>query len=144
VGKKTIAVVLVGLLSLCVSGITAAHSGRTNSSGCHNDRKHGGYHCHNAPVSTRKAAPIQAQKKTEKKSSPSLNTSSLTDADITDILIKRSIRSYSGSCACPYNSARNGSRCGKRSAWSKQGGYSPLCYASDVSHADIKEYRDNM
>ena len=24
-----------------------AHSGRTNSSGCHNDNIHGGYHCHN-------------------------------------------------------------------------------------------------
>jgi hypothetical protein len=23
-----------------------AHSGRTNSSGCHNDHKNGGYHCH--------------------------------------------------------------------------------------------------
>lgn len=22
------------------------HSGGTNSSGCHNDRKNGGYHCH--------------------------------------------------------------------------------------------------
>ena len=24
-----------------------SHSGRTNSSGCHNNRKTGGYHCHN-------------------------------------------------------------------------------------------------
>jgi len=24
-----------------------AHSGRTNSAGCHNDKKNGGYHCHN-------------------------------------------------------------------------------------------------
>ena len=26
-----------------------AHSGRTNSSGCHNDNIHGGYHCHRGP-----------------------------------------------------------------------------------------------
>ena len=26
-----------------------AHGGRTNSSGCHNDNIHGGYHCHNRP-----------------------------------------------------------------------------------------------
>lgn len=25
-----------------------AHSGRTDAAGCHNDRKHGGYHCHNS------------------------------------------------------------------------------------------------
>ena len=25
----------------------AAHGGRTNAEGCHNDRKNGGYHCHN-------------------------------------------------------------------------------------------------
>jgi len=24
----------------------STHSGRTNSDGCHNDRIHGGYHCH--------------------------------------------------------------------------------------------------
>lgn len=30
-----------------VSCDVAAHSGRTNAQGCHNDRKNGGYHCHN-------------------------------------------------------------------------------------------------
>ena len=29
-----------------VSGDTISHSGRTNSEGCHNDRKRGTYHCH--------------------------------------------------------------------------------------------------
>jgi len=33
---------------LVVSVSVIAHSGRTNSSGCHNDRKNGGYHCHNS------------------------------------------------------------------------------------------------
>ncbi|WP_171040428.1 HNH endonuclease [Pseudoalteromonas sp. S4389] len=36
-------------LSLSMISISsAAHSGRTNSEGCHNDRKNGGYHCHGA------------------------------------------------------------------------------------------------
>ena len=32
-----------------------AHSGGLNAHGCHNDRKHGGYHCHRAPAES--AAP---------------------------------------------------------------------------------------
>jgi len=46
--------------------------------------------------------------------------------------IQQSINNYSGNCPCPYNRASNGSRCGKRSAYSRPGGYSPLCYSSDV------------
>lgn len=34
----------------------------------------------------------------------------------------------SGSCDCPYDYARNGSRCGGRSAYSRPGGRSPVCY----------------
>jgi len=34
-----------------------SHSGRTNSEGCHNNRKTGGYHCHNSkPKSNTKLA----------------------------------------------------------------------------------------
>ena len=29
-----------------VNGSTVSHSGGTNSAGCHNDYKRGGYHCH--------------------------------------------------------------------------------------------------
>jgi hypothetical protein len=47
-------------------------------------------------------------------------------------MIRESIASYSGSCPCPYSRARNGSSCGKRSAWSKPGGASPLCYVTDI------------
>ncbi len=28
------------------SALAFAHSGGTDSQGCHNDRKNGGYHCH--------------------------------------------------------------------------------------------------
>lgn len=36
----------------------------------------------------------------------------ISDAQIKQILIKQSIANYSGNCPCPYNTARNGSRCG--------------------------------
>lgn len=35
---------------------------------------------------------------------------------------------YVGRCDCPYDVARNGSRCGGRSAYSRPGGRSPVCY----------------
>jgi len=48
-------------------------------------------------------------------------------------LIQQSIDEYDGSCPCPYNVARNGSSCGRRSAYSRPGGAAPLCYPGDVS-----------
>jgi hypothetical protein len=33
-------------LSLCAPRAVWAHPGRTNSSGCHHNRRTGGYHCH--------------------------------------------------------------------------------------------------
>jgi hypothetical protein len=67
---------------------------------------------------------------------------SLSDGQIRKILIDESIAAYSGNCPCPYSTARNGSRCGKRSAWSRAGGEEPLCYAKDVSAAMVQEYRN--
>ena len=40
------------LLTLFFSTSLLAHSGRTNSEGCHNNRKTGDYHCHNSPKSS--------------------------------------------------------------------------------------------
>lgn len=40
------------ILTIILTSNTFAHSGRTNSSGCHNDRNTGGYHCHKGKVST--------------------------------------------------------------------------------------------
>jgi len=65
----------------------------------------------------------------------------MTDAAIRQAIIAESISSYPGNCPCPYNSARNGSSCGRRSAYSRPGGYSPKCYASDVSKAEVEAYR---
>jgi hypothetical protein len=53
-------------------------------------------------------------------------------------LIYRSITSYPGSCPCPYNLHRAGRRCGGRSAYNRAGGYSPICYDSDVTEAMIE------
>ncbi len=38
-------------------------------------------------------------------------------------IIKESIENYAGNCPCSYNITRNGSRCGKRSAYNRAGGY---------------------
>lgn len=65
----------------------------------------------------------------------------LTDDAIAKKLIQNSINNYSGNCACPYNQTRNGSRCGKRSAYSKPGGYSPLCYRKDVTDSMIQRWK---
>ncbi len=46
-------------------------------------------------------------------------SSQSTDA-IKQMMIKESIESYPGNCPCPYNTASNGSRCGKRSALTVQ------------------------
>ncbi len=63
------------------------------------------------------------------------------DAAIKAEIIKASIASYSGNCPCPYNSARNGSRCGGRSAWSRAGGEAPKCYPGDISPAEVRAHR---
>ncbi len=55
--------VLLGLVvASLVSFSVYSHSGRTNSSGCHNNRKTGDYHCHNSGSSYRK--PTSNQEKT--------------------------------------------------------------------------------
>jgi len=44
--RNLLVAVLIVILS--VPFITDAHSGRTNSEGCHNNSKTGSYHCHNS------------------------------------------------------------------------------------------------
>lgn len=61
--------------------------------------------------------------------------------DIRQQIIDASIESYPGNCPCPYNSMRNGRQCGGRSAWSKEGGYSPICYKKEVTEEMIEEWR---
>ena len=61
-------------------------------------------------------------------------------SEIVRQLMQNSLRSYSGSCPCPYNTDRAGRRCGARSAYSRPGGARPLCYESDVSEAMIARF----
>lgn len=64
------------------------------------------------------------------------------DSAIKQKMIAASIASYSGNCPCPYNTAKNGSRCGKRSAYSRIGGATPLCYAEDITETMLRAYKN--
>jgi hypothetical protein len=66
----------------------------------------------------------------------------MSDAGVKQAIIRESIASYPGPCACPYNVARNGSMCGRRSAYSRPGGYAPICYASQVTREMIRAYSE--
>lgn len=63
------------------------------------------------------------------------------DAAIRQKIIRASITDYSGSCPCPYNTDRAGRSCGRRSAYSRPGGYAPKCYPDDVTAAEVEAYR---
>jgi hypothetical protein len=56
-------------------------------------------------------------------------------------MISESIRNYPGNCPCPYNADRAGRSCGQRSAYSKPGGASPLCYPADITDAMLERWR---
>ena len=72
--------------------------------------------------------------------------SGVTDDELTgdqtrDLMIAGSIAAYSGNCPCPYFTDSAGRRCGARSAYSKPGGASPLCYHSDISDKAVEAFR---
>jgi hypothetical protein len=76
--------------------------------------------------------------------SVSAKDTKIPDSAIVQLLIDDSIAAYSGNCPCPYNAMRNGRSCGKRSAYSKPGGASPLCFKEDVTKAMVQTYRERM
>jgi hypothetical protein len=65
----------------------------------------------------------------------------MSDAQVRQAIIQESIASYPGPCACPYEAARNGSMCGRRSAYSRPGGYAPICYDRDVPPGMVADWR---
>lgn len=65
----------------------------------------------------------------------------LSSEQVKQLIIEESISEYPGPCACPFNRASNGSKCGKRSAWSKPGGYSPVCYKDEVTKEMVDDWR---
>lgn len=66
----------------------------------------------------------------------------ISEQQIKKQIIEESIASYSGRCPCPYNAARNGSSCGGRSAWSRKGGYAPICFEREVTSEMVRERRE--
>lgn len=63
-------------------------------------------------------------------------------AQVISLLISQSRSRQGGSCPCPYNTDRAGRRCGGRSAYSRPGGASPLCYPSDIATGMVQKFRD--
>ena len=117
------------------------HSGGLDANGGHYDRKNGGYHYHrrvSAPKPKPKPPKTITFRDSIEQSKPSDPKS---DGQIKRLMIQESLARYSGNCPCPYNVDRARRRCGKRSAYSKPGGASPLCYNSDVTQRMVDAYR---
>src|SRR4051794_3756615 len=73
-----------------------------------------------------------------------LQPSTMTDAQVRQAIIQQSVADYLATghpCACPYNSARNGSACGGRSAYRRPGGAEPFCYPADVTEGMVQDWR---
>src|ERR1035437_2757670 len=58
----------------------------------------------------------------------------LSDQEIAQAIIHECLAIYHAErpCACPEDTARNGSRCGGRSAYNRPDGAAPRCYVKDV------------
>lgn len=65
----------------------------------------------------------------------------ISENQIKQRIIEESIAAYPGNCPCPFNAMRNGRACGGRSAWSRKGGYSPICYSREVTAEMVKQWR---
>jgi hypothetical protein len=63
------------------------------------------------------------------------------DEAIRRAMIAESITAYPSVCACPYSVMRNGAACGGRSAYSRPGGYSPICYPDQISPDMLVRWR---
>ncbi len=66
------------------------------------------------------------------------------EADVRRAIIDQSIADYKATshpCACPYDAARNGLSCGRRSAYSRPGGAAPLCYPKDITDGMVQDWR---
>jgi hypothetical protein len=84
------------------------------------------------------------EKPQPRKEVPAQKPPAITDATVIARIIAGSIGAYPGNCPCPYSRDRAGRSCGQRSAYSKPGGYSPICYPADVTGAMIEAFRKAM
>jgi hypothetical protein len=63
------------------------------------------------------------------------------DGEVVQRIIKQSISSFPGNCACPYNKEKDGSTCGQRSIYSRVSDFEIICYPQDVTLDMIRTYR---
>lgn len=100
------------------------------------------------PVVQENQPPATSPKKTERPERSSTKAHPpqplISDAKLISYILQQSRARYSGNCACPDDRDRAGRRCGARSAYSKPGGASPLCYARDVTPAMIEAARREL
>lgn len=87
---------------------------------------------------------VEGQSSTSAEQETQQTKQEFSDSQIRQMIIRDSIRSYSGNCPCPYNRASNGSRCGGRSAYSRPGGASPICYENQITDAMVEMYRKRL
>ena len=86
---------------------------------------------------------VSAQDPTARAATTAPEQENLSDAQIRQILRNSSIEKYlkHNHCPCKESIAKDGSICGKRSAYTRPNGYCPLCYDKDVTPAMIAQYR---
>jgi hypothetical protein len=99
-----------------------------------------------AATASRRPPPIGPESPTVKESRERIpvviEQPALSDAEIRKELVRRSIALYPGWCPCPYNVDHGGRRCGGRSAYSRPGGRSPICYDGDVTQDMVERFRE--
>lgn len=90
--------IIVIILSLFFSFSTLAHSGRTNSAGCHHDRINGGYHCHNSEespvrdITSNKSETVRFNTKTHKIHRPSCSAAGSCTVNCISISKKEAVK----------------------------------------------------
>lgn len=76
---------VLAILALLISADAMSHGGRTNSAGCHNDKKNGGYHCHGTAAKSNTSSTYNSPSKTK----PVVSSSStLTVLNNSELIIK--------------------------------------------------------
>lgn len=90
--------------------------------------------------------PANAQRAStdEPPTSDKVDRTALPEVKVIAAIIAASVTAYLAigrPCACPYNTDKRGSSCGKRSAHSREGGFSPLCFPTDVTPAMFSAFR---
>lgn len=62
--------------------------------------------------------------------------------NIASEIISQSINEYASNCPCPYNVDSQGNLCGDRSAYSRYGGYTPICYVTDITNTELEQHKN--